>query len=163
MYTTNHSAVERALLMKENERLTLRLLLNNAFSATDPELTALIQSLYNFCPLLFKSLLPRSEIDSLNELVAEEVDKDDEDEIELAADPLHSGLRAIGCIQPKYVRLQLGFPVIPKEMDTAFSKDLTEVYKRDYGSPDVLHFGKKPLQWCKKLVFTDRYVCSLSF
>jgi hypothetical protein len=147
--------------MKENERLTLRLLLNNAFSATDPELTALIQNLYNFCPLLFQSLLPRSEIDRLNEQVDEEVDED-EDEVELAADPLHSRLRVIGCIEPKYVRLKLGFPVIPKEMDTAFSKDLTEAYKRDYGSPNVLHFGKKPLQWCKKLVFTDTYVCSLS-
>jgi len=106
--------------MKENERLTLRLLLNNAFSATDPELTTLIQNLYNFCPLLFQSLLPRSEIDRLNESVDE-----DEDEVELAADPLHSRLRAIGCIEPKYVRLKLGFPVIPKEMDIAFSKDLT--------------------------------------
>ena len=135
--------------MKENGRLTLRLLLNNAFSATDPELTTLIQNLYNFCPLLFQSLLPRSEIDRLNEPVDE-----DEDEVELA--------RAIGCIEPKYVRLKLGFPVIPKEMDITFSKDLTEAYKRDYGSPNVLHFGKKPLQWCKKLVFTDTYVCSLS-
>ena len=65
--------------------------------------------------------MPRSEIDSLNEQADEKVDKDDGDEIELVADPLHSGLRAIGCIQPKYARLQLGFPVIPKEMDTAFS------------------------------------------
>ena len=40
--------------------------------------------------------------------------------------------------------------------------DLTEVYRRDYGSPDVLHFGKNPLQWCKKLIFTDTYVCALS-
>jgi hypothetical protein len=82
--------------MKENKRLTLGLLLNNAFSATDPELTALIQGLYNFWPLLFQNLLPRSEIDSLNEQADEKVDKDDGDEIELVADPLHSGLRAIG-------------------------------------------------------------------
>jgi hypothetical protein len=82
--------------------------------------------------------LPRSEIDRLNEPIDEEVD-----EVELAADPLHSRLRAIGCIEPRYVRLKLGFPAIPKEMDIAFSKDLTEAYKRDYGSPNVLHFGKK--------------------
>jgi hypothetical protein len=142
--------------MKENERLTLRLLINNAFRATDPELTVLIQSLYNFCPLLFQNLLPKSEINSLNEQIDE-----DHDEIDLAADPLHSRPRAIGCILPKYVRHQLGFPVSQKEMDTAFSIDFTEVYKRDYGSPNVLHFGKKPLQWCKKLVFTDTYVYPL--
>jgi len=94
--------------------------------------------------------LPKSEINSLNEQIDE-----DHDEIDLAADPLHSRPRAIGCILPKYVRHQLGFPVSQKEMDTAFSIDFTEVYKRDYGSPNVLHFGKKPLQWCKKLVFTD--------
>jgi hypothetical protein len=143
--------------MKENQQLTLRLLVNNAFSVTDPELTVLIQSLFNDCPLLFQSLLSRSEINSLNEQIDE-----DEDEIDLTADPLHSRPRAIGCIRPKHVRLQLGFPVSPKEMDAAFSMDFTEAYRRDYGSPNVLHFGKTPLQWCKKLVFTDTYVCSLS-
>jgi hypothetical protein len=121
--------------MKENQQLTLRLM-NNAFSATDPELTALIQSLFNDCPLLFQSLLSRSEIDSLNEQI-------DEDEIDLrvTADPLHSRPRAIGCIRPKHVRLQLGFPGSQKEMDAAFSMDFTEVYKQDYGSPNVLHFS----------------------
>jgi hypothetical protein len=141
--------------MKENQQLTLRLLMNNAFSATDPELTAIVQSLSNVCPLLFQSLLSRSEMDSLNEQI------DDEDEIDLTADPLHSQPRAIGCIRPKHVRLQLGFPVSQKEMDATFSMDFTEVYRRDYGSPNVLHFGKTPLQWCKKLVFTDRYLCLL--
>ena len=133
--------------------MTLRLLMNNAFSATDR--TAIIQSLFNVCPLLFQSLLSRSEIDSLNEQI------DDEGEIDLTADPLHSQPRAIGCIRPKHVRLQLGFPVSQKEMDATFSMDFTEVYRRDYGSPNVLHFGKTPLQWCKKLVFTDRYLCLL--
>jgi len=77
--------------MKENQQLTLRLLMNNAFSATDPELTAIVQSLLNVCPLLFQSLLSRSEMDSLNEQIDE-----DEDEIDLTADPLHSRPRAIG-------------------------------------------------------------------
>jgi hypothetical protein len=78
--------------MKENQQLALRLM-NNAFSAIDP---ALIQSLFNDCPLLFQSLLSRSEIDSLNEQI------DDEGEIDLriTADPLYSRPRAIGCIRP---------------------------------------------------------------
>jgi hypothetical protein len=31
-----------------------------------------------------------------------------------------------------------------KEMDAAFSMDFTGVYKQDYGSPNVLQFGKNP-------------------
>ena len=139
VYKTNHSNVERTLLMKENQQITLRLLLNNEFRSTDPELTDLVLGLYQDCPLVFENLLPRSEIKSLNEEYSD-------DAVDLVDDVDHVQPRAVGRLTSKCIRSKLGFPVLVKEFDTAFSMNFTEVYSRDYSSPDVLQFGKNPLQ-----------------
>ena len=45
MYFTNHQNVEKALLGRENLQQTVRLILNNAFTQQEPELTKLFQGM----------------------------------------------------------------------------------------------------------------------
>jgi hypothetical protein len=144
--------------MKENQQLTLRLLMNNAFRATDPELTAIVQSLSNVCPLLFQSLLSRSEMDSLNEQTDE-----DEDEIDLTADPLHSQPRAIGCIRPKHVRLQLGFPVSHKRWMLLSQWTLRRFIGETTAAQTCSTSEKPPFSGARSwFLLIGTYVCSLS-
>lgn len=146
----------------ENTRTTVRLLLMKAFQYSDPELTAMFQELYIKCPSLFDTMLPRSEIESLNNKAAENLHysaDEDDDEVLLQADNKHTRPSAIGCIEPGYIRRELGFPVSPKDLtnpsNTAFADELSAAYDRDYTKPYVMHFGKVPLAWCKKLSFFD--------
>jgi len=58
IYTTNHLRPERDLLQKENIRQTLRLVLAGSF-IDDAEITRVVKEIYNSCPMLFSTLLPR--------------------------------------------------------------------------------------------------------
>ena len=116
----------------------------------------MVQELYDRAPALFEPVLPRSEIESLN------IDPE-EDEILLQSDQAHLRATALGCIQSSYVRNQLGFPVTTKDMENksnaAFVAQFAAAYSRDYAKPNVVHFGKVPLQWSKKLSYYDKLVC----
>ena len=161
VYSTNHINVEKALLRKEILNLTVRLIIMNAYKQSDPELTDLIQRLYRSCPLLFESLMPRSEIEDLAAAAAAaDVDEADEDEpsVELQADDSHLRPSAIGCLPARHVRQVLGFPLRSSQMIAAFKELLTRAYDVYYSSPAILHFGKVNLQWVKKISFTDKYV-----
>ena len=140
----------------------------NAFQQTDPELTHLIQDLYKDSPFLFQGLLPRSEVESL-QCATTAVDNNEDsssgegfslDKAELTADTEHIRPAAIGCFRPQFVRSQLKWPLREIEMDAIFKNAFAEAYRRDYATPMIIHFGKVPLQWCKKLAFTDRFVIS---
>ena len=133
----------------------------NGFKHSDPELTKSVQGLYRDCPLLFQSLLPRSEFEVL--AVSDPDALEDETSVVLKADNEHLRPSAIGCLQQKYAREVLAFPVREKQMDAIFKTELTRAFDRDYSSPNVLHFGKIPLQWTKKLSFTDKLVTYFAY
>jgi len=43
-------------------------------------------------------------------------------------------------------------------MSDDFRRMLGRAYQRDYDEPQIIDFGKKPVQWATKFVFTDLYV-----
>lgn len=95
IYSTNYRNLEKDLLMKENLRQTLRLVLANGFKE-DEVATQLVKDIHKACPSLFATILPRSEQTSL-----EPID-DDNNELEgIVGDSGHISPSAIGCIQAK--------------------------------------------------------------
>lgn len=100
IYSTNHRYPEKDLLIKENLRQTLRLVLANGFREEKDEIaTQLVKDIYASCPILFATLLPRSEQAGLEAIA----DDDDDDELEgIAGDAYYVYPTAVGCIQSKY-------------------------------------------------------------
>ena len=118
-------------------------------------MTEFIQSVYRDNPLLFESILSRSEVDTLD------IDQDSDDlepSVSIEADNNHRRPSAIGSLRVTYVQDILRFPVHQKHMDNTFQKALSSAYSSDYGERNVLYFGRIPLQWVKKISFTHRYV-----
>jgi hypothetical protein len=58
IYYTNYQHPERDLLNRENLQQTVRLLLLDAFTQSDPRLTTQIKHLHDVCPDILDSLLP---------------------------------------------------------------------------------------------------------
>ena len=141
--------MERSLLARENLQMTVRLLLMNAFDDTDPKLTRIFAELYDLCPELFEHLLPRSEIDNLGVVF------DIDEEVSLRGDDDHLRPVVIGCVKSNYVRKTLRFPIVQSQMDAAFENAFRMCYDQHYGLKYITHFGKVPLQWCRKLAFYD--------
>jgi hypothetical protein len=153
VYNTNHHRVEKELLSKENMRLTLRLILSNAFN-DEPRLTTIIHGIYAQCPSLFSTMLPKSE-QSISGPTDEENDNNDDDGTQVMPDAQHTQPTVLGCIQAKYCRDTLGLPTRNINMTAVFSRALAESYGRDYGMPHIISFPNSTFQWCKKLLFTD--------
>jgi len=151
VYTTNHSNIERIMLHKENFRQTLRLLLLGAFSDSEPQMTTFIQELQQTCPTLFKTLLPRSELES--RIID---DEDDDSSISIVADEYHKRPIVIGRLQPKFVRDTLGLPTRgSNNLLQPFRTALRRAYEMDYNMPNMREFGRGTFQWCKKISFHD--------
>jgi len=114
IYTTNHQHPERDLLHKENIRQTLRLILTNSFSH-EPTITRVVKEIFAVCPLLFSTLLPRSEqMDLEGSLISQNDDDDDED---VQPDSRHS---QPGCIKAKYCKEVLALPTRVSHLTAAF-------------------------------------------
>ena len=146
------------MLRKENFRQTLRLTLLGAFSDTEPELTTTLQELYQQCPTLFATLLPRSELETRAELLDVE-----ESYLAVTGDAEHLRPSAVGKLAPKYVRDILKLPTrasqtLPQEFRTGFRI----AFDIDYGMPNERQYGKQAFSWCKRIGFDDRYVRSLA-
>ena len=136
------------MLQRENLQQTIRLVLLGAFGREEPEITALVRGLSVSCPSLFEVILPRSE----QELLVEDVD----DMIDIVEDAAHKRPKAIGCLQPSYVRDTLQLPTrcsINMPMD--FRIALRRAYEQDYTMPNIIHFGTAAIHWCKKISFFD--------
>ena len=129
---------------------TIRLILLNAFTVSEPEVTQQIQDLYNHCPTLFDSLLPRSEQTHFQDA------NDDEDSVAIQGSPNHLHPMAISRIQPKYCRNVLKLSIKAQDFDVTFKKCLRLAYELDYGLPGIIHFGHAFVPWCTKFSFTDR-------
>ena len=116
----SHSNVEKIMLGRENVRFIVRMLLMNAFSNPEPQLTQMIQQLYRDIPSLFESLIPQSEQESLITTATDKVDEGDEADLDEGAllstnDPAaqinHIRPTVIGCLQPKHCKKVLHLPV----------------------------------------------------
>jgi hypothetical protein len=124
---------------------------------TDAEMSQLLQDIHKQCPILFDSVLPRSEHESLRSQLDSLID---EDEVPLVASKRHLNATAIGCISSGYAQKALKLPVKISDLDkdVKFARLLREAYASEYGLDNIYEFGKKWLLWVKKLAFTDRYV-----
>ncbi|OXV08563.1 hypothetical protein Egran_03674, partial [Elaphomyces granulatus] len=152
IYTTNHQHPERDLLHKENIRQTLRLILTNSFSH-EPTITRVVKEIFAVCPLLFSTLLPRSEqMDLAGSLISQNDDDDDE---YVQPDSRHSQPTATGCIKAKYCKEVLALPTRVSHLTAAFRNLLAKAYGEHYGMPNIIVFSHGVFQWCKKFSFFD--------
>jgi len=119
-------------------------------SRSDPELTELIQELFLDCPVLFQSILPRSE----HMLVDGPGINDDDDEAFVTEDDYHKLPSVTGCIQAKYCDAH-AMPTRGSRMADSFRHVLSQAYGRYYKMLDIVSFPNSTLQWCKKRTFTD--------
>lgn len=150
VYNTNYSNVEKHLLSRENMQQTIRLALLGAFQDTEPAITTQLSELYDYCPVLFESLLPKSE--------RAEEDFEDNDTLRIKEDSSHSRAKASHRLQPKHCREVLNLPIrssVLHKHDT-LRRRLRNAYEEDYGMGNVVEFGKSSLTWCKKFSFDDR-------
>lgn len=149
VYNTNFSNVERHLLLRESLQQTARLILLEAYRSSEPELTATFKDLYDTCPTLFESLLPRSE----------QLELEDEESKTLRSileDTHHVKPTAISRLKPTYCRDELGLPIRSSTLTAEFKHYLQQAYADDYNLPNIVHLGNKALVWCKKLAFMDK-------
>jgi hypothetical protein len=102
IYNTNFSNVEKHLLSRENMQQTIRLTLLGAFLQDEPAITSQLRHLFECCPALFESLLPKSE--------RQEDERDDDDSLLIQSDDGHSQAAVLHCLQPKYCREVLDLP-----------------------------------------------------
>lgn len=149
VYNTNFSNVERHLLMRESLQQTTRLILLDAYQSLEPELTATFKDLYDTCPTLFESLLPRSE---QLELESEETEAFQS----ILGDTHHLKPRVMSRLKPTYCRDELGLPIRSSALTAVFKHHFRTAYADDYGLPNIVQFGTKGLVWCKKLGFMDK-------
>ncbi|KAI1753016.1 hypothetical protein F4782DRAFT_95579 [Xylaria castorea] len=155
VYETNHSNVEKLLLMKVNMQLTIRFLLRSAYWYTDSELTNKMDVLHKACPTLFESVLPQAE--------RKELLLDDEQEYELdaagGADYEHRRATVIGQISVKSVNHIINdsqpLPTRHAKMSDAFRAKLRGAYVKDYRQPEIYMFQGR-IQYANKFGFTDR-------
>lgn len=134
----------------------LRLVLMNGFEIEEPAMTTMLKEIFTACPQLFQSLLPRSEMASLEEDPEEEDEEDMTDFIR--DDELHQRPTATGRLQQKYCRTILKIPTRASETDLMsedFQTKLTKAFREDYGMPHIIDFGKEVFQWCKRISFSS--------
>ncbi|KAJ4199792.1 hypothetical protein NW759_016002 [Fusarium solani] len=147
VYTTNHSDIEKALLMKVNVRQTTRFTLIGAFSSDDPVLTDNLQDLYQCCPSIFSSILTSA--DDTTGITRDEIIFDihgsaDEEHInpivmgQLRAAQMRKIRYPVSTDMPgdRYFALYVELPVLSRDMSSAFKSLLRDACDCDY------HLGK---------------------
>ena len=122
---------------------TVRLVLENGFSAMEPDLTQTMQKLWSDCPALFNLVLHRSEQD------------EDDSSLTIIGDNDHRKSTVLGCLQPKYCQVKLELPTRATQLrdHITIASCLTDAYSTDYNMPHIYQFGTNKLLWCKKLSF----------
>jgi hypothetical protein len=166
VYETNHSNVEMVLLAKINMQITIRLILQNGFYHRDGELTALMNRLYNQCPTMFDSVLPRTD---RQDMTAPDDELENELDVHSGADSNHRRATIIGAIPPTTINRTLhvindnrSLPRRHDDMSEGFKRALREAYVQEYGLDEIYQFGRR-LQYSNKFAFTDRYFLSIKF
>lgn len=148
IYTTNYRYPEKDLLIKENLRQTLRLILANRFKE-DEVATQLVKDIYSRCPTLFATVLLRSEQTSAS--IASDNEDDELDSI--VSDSRYVNPTAVGGINTKFVR-SLGLPTRASYLSSLlrFAVVLTVVYSRKYDILAIIMFSRLFVQ-SKKVAF----------
>lgn len=118
VYNTNFSNVERHLLMRKSLQQTTRLILVDAYRSSEPELTATFKDLYEICPALFESLLPRSE-----QLELSQADESEPFE-SIQHDTNHLRPAVMSRLKPTYCRDELSLPIQSSAFTAVFKRDL---------------------------------------
>ena len=155
VYQTNHSRVEKLLLLHESLRQSFRLILMDAFADDEPEITSMVKLQYRKCPKLFDTLLTRSEQQSLHSKEALDEEEDDYEELALQSDDAHRHTTVTGCLASHYIKNNLKLPVRSTDplMTPHFRAMLRRAFETDYGMANVFHFGTTRMRWCKKVSF----------
>ena len=139
------------MLLRENLKQIVRLLLLNAFALNEPVLTFLIHEIYADCPSLFESLLSRFE--------QKELIDDNEFELWIVFSLEHKRSSTIDRLALKYCRKVFNLSTKASADNRIMSKDfktaLRNAYSIDYRMSHVMHFENSAIQWCKKLTFYD--------
>ena len=152
VYYTNHSNIEKIMLLRENLRQTMRLFLLNDFANAKSETTALIKNIHQRCFSLFFTLLSRSK-----QMLFENDDSDSR--FSIIENVKHFQSIVIDCLAFKYCRnvLKLFTRSFENEkiMSKSFKSSFVYDYQNDYAIFNVMHFGTIAIQWCKKFAFTD--------
>jgi hypothetical protein len=142
-------------------QITIRLILQNGFYHKDGELTALMNRLYNQCPTLFDSVLPRTD---RQDMAAIDDELENELDIISGVDSKHRRTTVIGAIPPATVdrtyHLLNDNQSLPRRHDNMsenFKRALRGAYVQEYGFDEIYHFGnRRPLQYSNKFAFTGR-------
>ena len=137
------------MLLRENLKQTMRLLLLNVFVINESVLTFLIHFIYDRCSSFFESLLFKFEQEELNE---------NESELWIVSNPQHKRFSAIDRLKSKYCRdifhLSTKTSVDDRIMSVEFKIAFRTAYL-DYDMSYIMHFDISVIQWCKKLTFYD--------
>ena len=108
-----------------------------------------MKDLYSTWPTLFESLLPRSEQLDLE-------NRENQTFQWILEDAHHVKPEVISQLKSSYCRDELGLPTRSLSLTAKLKHYLRKAYAEDYGLLNIVHFGIKPLVWCKKLAFTDK-------
>lgn len=147
--TTNHRNVCRTLLAMESRQQTTRLLLDNAYARSHPQLTQAYHTLNKACPSLFKFTIAGVEIEPDEDIVV--------DSQHVRPDPKHANPAA-------RVRIETSKTSDPwlsiknnhkLGVTHSFNVALTSAYSKDYEMHNVATFEHWSIQWAKQLRFTD--------
>ncbi|KAM0440826.1 hypothetical protein ACHAPT_000127 [Fusarium lateritium] len=162
VYTTNHSDVEKALLMKANVRQAARFALLGAFDSDDPVLTDNLQTLYQCCPNIFNSILTSTD-DTAGQA---------EDEVAFASMALQMLSTStqwswVNCEQhtcERYFAPDVGLPFLNRDMSNAFKGHLRDACDRDYHLGKLYVWTPGPIQWykCVRWATSERRQVSVS-
>lgn len=137
--------------MKESLQQTLRLILHDAYSHTDPHITSQIKTIHLLYPSLLSGLLPHSS--SIQDMDGIE----DEGQLEvMVSTQSHRMVTVIEKLAEEYCRTTLRLPIRPSQMDVAFIRTIQQAYNREYKMPNIYKMGKGRVRWWKKVGFYDQ-------
>ena len=125
-------------------QMTIRMILQNAFSHLDAPLTNQLRTIEKKCPNIFKAMYHKNSGDA----------SDDTSDVSSGADQDHQTSTTIAKL-PAHTIKSLS---LHNDMTQSFKNALLAAYVRDYREPEIYWFGHSRLFWSKKFAFTDRYV-----
>ena len=136
------------MLLRENLKQTVRLLLLNVYASTESVLTALIHEIYDDCFFLFESLLSRFEQEEL-------IEDENESELWIVFIVNHKRSSTVDRLEFKYCREVLHLSIKAFTLSADFKTALRKAYSVNYMMSHIMHFNTSAIQWCKKLTFYD--------
>jgi hypothetical protein len=152
VYTTNHRNPEKDLFVWENFAQTVRFLLLDSFSDTDPGLTTQMKTLQDTIPSMFTSLLAGN-----NELPGVAMENDGGGgastsvEMRPVGDAAHASVLTIGRLKTTLCE-SLSLPVKESGMTEQFRAELTAAYFQYYGRQiTIMGTRTQALKWWKKV------------